>query len=101
MPDDVGHDRGGAAAERRARALRGADHHASLGCSTVAIGIAGTTGKYRAAATFTATNTPTLFGVTAGTGSGIATDEVVFLTIAAATLPSSGTLRVTVFYMLD
>jgi len=73
----------------------------SLGSSTVAIGIAGTTGKYRAAATFTATNTPTLFGVTAGIGSGIASDEIVIITIAAATMPSSGTLRVMIFYSLD
>src|SRR5574340_1348419 len=37
----------------------------SLGTSTLAIGIAGATGKYRAAATFTATDTPTLFGTAA------------------------------------
>lgn len=73
----------------------------SLGSSTVAIGIAGTTGKYRAAATFTAANTPTLFGVTAGIGNGLANDEIVFITIAAATMPSSGTLRVMIFYSLD
>lgn len=32
---------------------------ATLGSSTVAIGIAGTTGKYRAAGTFTSADTPT------------------------------------------
>lgn len=78
---------------------------ASLGSSTVAIGIAGTAGKYRAAATFTATDTPTSFGIatvmsaaTTGTvGSspkGTGVDEDLILTVGAAALPSSGTLVV-------
>lgn len=72
----------------------------SLGSSTVAIGITGTTGKYRAAATFTATNTPTLFGVAAAEGAqtALTADETVFITIAAATMPASGTLVVDMFY---
>jgi len=73
----------------------------SLGSSTVAVGIAGTTGKYRAAALFTATDTPTPFGVAANVGEPLAAEEIVFLTIAAASLPASGTLRVTIFYTLD
>ncbi len=73
----------------------------SLGSTTVAIGITGTTGKYRAAATFTATNTPTLFGVVAGVGEALTAEEIVFLTLAAATLPGSGILRVQIFYTLD
>ena len=73
----------------------------SLGSSTIAVGIAGTTGKYRAAATFTATDAPTTFGVTANVGEPLTAEEIVFLTIAAATLPASGTLRVTLFYTLD
>jgi hypothetical protein len=73
----------------------------SLVSSTVAIGIAGATGKYRAAATFTATNTPTLFGVTAGIGTALAAEETVIITIAAANFPSSGTLRTMIFYSLD
>ena len=43
----------------------------SLGTSTVAIGIAGATGKYRAAAAFTATDTPTLFGAGAAGQGGL------------------------------
>ena len=67
----------------------------SLGSATAAIGIAGTTGKYRAAATFTATGTPTLFGVTAAVnGDALAADETAILTIGAAALPASGTLKV-------
>ena len=73
----------------------------SLGSSTVAIGINGTTGKYRAAAAFTATDTPTPFGVATNIGEPLAAEEILFLTIGAATLPASGTLRVTVFYTLD
>jgi hypothetical protein len=70
----------------------------SLGSSTVAIGITGTTGKYRAAATFTATNTPTLFGL-AGTidDAPLTGDETVFITIGAAALPASGILVVDLF----
>lgn len=73
----------------------------TLGATTVAIGITGTVGKYRAAAVFTAVDTPTLFGVTAGIGTALAAEEIVFLTLAAATLPASGTLRVMIFYTLD
>lgn len=67
----------------------------SLGTSTLAIGIAGTTGKYRAAATFTATDTPTLFGPAAIVGAAdpaLSADEPVIATIATANLPASGTL---------
>lgn len=79
------------------------DTDTSLGSSTIAIGITGTTGKYRAAATFTATSTPTLFGVA---GAGItdlvplAVEETVFITIATANLPGSGTLVVQLFYAM-
>jgi hypothetical protein len=73
----------------------------SLGSSTLAIGIAGTTGKYRAAAVFTAIDTPTLFGPAVNIGEPLANEEIVFLTIGAAALPASGTLRVLIFYTLD
>lgn len=70
----------------------------SLGSSTVAIGITGTTGKYRTAATFTATNTPTLFGnVAAMDDAGLTADETVFITIAAATMPASGIYVVDIY----
>jgi hypothetical protein len=73
----------------------------SLGTSTVAVGITGTTGKYRAAAVFTATDTPTAFGVATVLGVKLAAEEIVFLTIAVATLPGSGTLLVSFFYTVD
>jgi hypothetical protein len=73
----------------------------SLGSATLAIGIAGSTGKYRAAAAFTATDTPTFFGPAAAVGEALTAEEIVILTIATAALPASGTLRVTIFYTLD
>jgi len=72
----------------------------SLGSSTVAIGITGTTGKYRAAATFTAVDTPTFFGTAAqvGSASALAAEEQIFITIAAASFPASGTLVVDLYF---
>lgn len=73
----------------------------SLATATVAIGISGATGKYRAAAVFTAVDTPTLFGVTAGMNVRISADETVIVTIAVASLPAAGTLTVTLVYAHD
>jgi hypothetical protein len=69
---------------------------ASLGTSTISIGVAGATARYKTAGTFTATETPTLFGQ--GTlvvaNSKLAADTEVFITIGTAALPASGTLIV-------
>lgn len=64
----------------------------SLGTSTLAIGISGTTGKYRAAAAFTAVDTPTPFGVASimANQTPLAADERIIGTIATANLPTSG-----------
>jgi len=71
----------------------------SLGSSTIAIGISGTTGKYRAAATFTATDTPTLFGTTAQVAAlALTAEEQIFITIGTASLPASGTLVVDLYF---
>lgn len=72
---------------------------ASLGSSTLAIGNATTAGKFRAAAVFTTTNSPTFFGVNAA----VAADppeatERVIATVAAAALPASGTLVVDLYF---
>lgn len=74
----------------------------SLGTSVVAIGTSAThasNGQYRAAATFTAVDTPTLFGLAAAEAQGAnATDTPVFLTLsAAAALPAAGTLVVDIY----
>lgn len=66
----------------------------SLGSATVSVGVAGSTGKYRAAAVFTATDTPTPFGKAAALGEPLASEETVFLTVGVAALPAAGTLRV-------
>jgi hypothetical protein len=76
---------------------------ASLGSSTLAIGISGATGKYRAAATFTSTDTPTPFGLAveaAASDAGLSTEQTVIGTIASAALPSSGTLVIDLFYSI-
>ncbi len=74
---------------------------ATLGSTQVAIGITGTTSKYKAAGTFTNADTPTLFGVAtvmAGTAA-LTAEETVFVTISAATMPSSGTLVFHLYYL--
>ena len=71
---------------------------ATLGSSTIAIGIAGTAAKYRAAAVFTAA-APTLFGIsTAVDDAPLTAQEVVILTNTTAALPSSGTLIVDLYF---
>jgi hypothetical protein len=71
---------------------------ATLGTSTIAIGIAGTPAKYRAAAVFTAA-APTVFGViTAMDDAPLTAQEVVILTNTTAALPASGTLSVDLYF---
>jgi len=73
----------------------------SLGTATVAIGVSGDTGRYRAAAIFTATDTPSLFGPGDEAGEALAAEEIVFITIGTAALPASGSLRVMFFYAVN
>jgi len=69
------------------------------GTATIAIGTAGSTGKYRAAAVFTAANTPTPFGVAAATDDApLTAPERVIATIAAASLPTSADFLVVDLY---
>lgn len=71
----------------------------SLGTATIAIGITGTTGKHRTAATFTAANTPTMFGNQAAVGeTALTAAETVRITTATAALPAAGTLTVDLYY---
>lgn len=72
----------------------------TLATAQIAIGITGTTGKYRAAGTLTAV-TPEVFGVNAGIGAAITAEETVFITISVASLPASGTLRVMMVYAFN
>jgi hypothetical protein len=72
----------------------------SLGTSTVAIGTAASTGKYRAAATFTAVDTPTLFGVATQVGAqaALSADELIQIAVGVASLPTSGTLVTDLYF---
>lgn len=72
----------------------------SLATATVAVGIVGTPGKYRAAATLAVT-TPNVFGVADGVGQAVGAEETVILTVGAAALPASGTLRVMLVYAFN
>ncbi len=72
---------------------------ASLGTSTIAVGVGGTTNRYKNAATFTAANTPTLFGKAQEvSGAALPADTDILLTIGAAALPGSGTLVVDMYF---
>lgn len=73
----------------------------SLGTATVAIGIGGSTAKYKAAGTLTATDTPTLFGKAAVVGEKLTAEEILFITIGTAALPASGRLVADIFYTVD
>lgn len=73
----------------------------SSGSTTLAIGISGSTAKYRAAAAFTSTDTPTFFGKTATVNaSPLSAEETVIVTLAAANAPASGSLVVDLFYSM-
>lgn len=69
---------------------------ATAGASaTIAIGVAGTAGKYRTAATFTTADTPTLFGNAAAKDDApLVAGERVIATIGAASLPNSANFMV-------
>lgn len=77
----------------------------TTGSATIALGIAGTTGKYRAAAAVTSADLWVTTGV-ATTGSALnancgvplATDEQLIMTTAGATLPASGRMVIRVIY---
>jgi len=73
---------------------------ATMGATaTVAIGVAGNTGKYRTAATYTAVETPTLFGKTPAMDDvPLAAAETVLATIAAASLPGAGVVVIDLFF---
>lgn len=70
----------------------------SSGSATIAIGNATTPAKYKAAAAFTTTDTPTMFmKASAADDAPLTADEEVLITIAAAALPSSGILVTKVY----
>lgn len=73
----------------------------TTGSATLAVGISGTTGKYRAAAAVTTADAPQFFGIVTATMTELTADETIQILTAAASLPGSGTLRAFMFYMVD
>lgn len=74
----------------------------TLGTAVAAIGTSPThalNGQLRAAATFTAVDTPTLFGLaSAQAAAAYAADTPIYLTCATAAIPSAGTLAIDLYY---
>lgn len=72
----------------------------TLGAATIAIGVAGTAGKYRAAGVFTTVDVPTAVGpgAVAKAAAPLAAPETLIATIAAAALPAAGTLEFDIYY---
>ena len=73
---------------------------ATAGASaTIAIGIAGATGKFRTAAVYTAANTPAVFGNAAAIVEDAPTEaQTVLATIAVAALPTSANYAIVDLY---
>lgn len=64
---------------------------------TAAVGVAGTPAKYRAAATFTAVDTPTPFGPAARFADDApSADEEIILTVSVAALPNTAGAKLVV-----
>lgn len=74
----------------------------TLSTAQVAIGTNPThasNGQYRAAAVFTAVDTPTLFGLaSAQSGAALTADTPIYLTTGVAAVPSSGTLVIDLYF---
>ncbi|CAB4156987.1 hypothetical protein UFOVP747_15 [uncultured Caudovirales phage] len=74
----------------------------TLGASaTLAVGVTGTVGKYRAAATFTTADQWVSLALNAVTGVPLTAPEQIILTTAVAALPASGRLLIEVQYVID
>jgi hypothetical protein len=71
----------------------------SLGSTTISIGPSTSAAKYKAAAAFTATDTPTFFGKNAPVvAAALTASETVIATLGAATAPASGNLCIDIYY---
>lgn len=72
---------------------------ATMGASaTLDVGSAASAAKYRAAAVFTAVDTPTAFGKATALMTELAAEETIQSVIAVANLPTSGTLDCVLLY---
>lgn len=92
---------GGGLIPKGARVLYGLmTTSASTGSATVSVGITGTTAKYKALAAYTTADVPLIFGVTAGLTETTAEEQII-VTTGGASLPASGTLTVSIYYVVD
>lgn len=74
----------------------------TTGSATVALGITGSTAKYKAAAAVTATTSAEIAIPHAGLlADALTAEEEIIVTSASATLPASGTLKVVMYYVVD
>lgn len=74
----------------------------TTGSATVALGITGTTAKYKAAAAVTATAAATIAIPDAAVlATALAAEEEIIVTTASASLPASGNLSVVLYYVTD
>lgn len=73
----------------------------TTGTATIALGISGSTAKYINAAAVTTANQRTVQVNQAAMLTEITTAEQLLLTVATATLPASGTLRIVLTYVVD
>lgn len=74
----------------------------TTGSATIALGITGTTAKYKAAAAVTATAAATIaIPHAAVLADALTAEEEVIVTSASADLPASGSLKVLLYYVVD
>lgn len=69
------------------------------GTATLALGISGTAGKYRAAAVLTTTDSWVASNLNAAMGAELTAAEAWILTVAAAALPASGRMLIRVLWV--
>lgn len=71
----------------------------TLATAQIAVGIVGATGKYRAAAVFTAADAWEDNALNAAVHVVLAADETILITTTVAALPASGTLKIEIEYL--
>lgn len=71
----------------------------SLGTATVSIGTSGSAASMKAAAVFTSTDTPTMFGKASAIAETAPAARQVILTVGTASLPASGQLVITLYFI--
>lgn len=80
---------------------------ATIALSSITLNAALTTasvasaGKYAAAAAYTTADAPSVLGKTAAAGVALAADELIGAVVGTAALPSSGNLKINLFYAFN